>query len=159
MDWLTAHIKNLTIELTWEEAFEETFEWKEGQSRIRGELEDWLFSDREAIVERLIEKGEVGDEHEDPAFYQRGDLFPFSSGPDNCGFHPVIKTADDAINSLESIDLRLSNLEKFVWVTAIIPMPSTVCRHLSRMKSLRIIRLERQGEFRSSSKYPTSPSF
>jgi hypothetical protein len=154
LHWLTTFVENLAVELDWEYAFEETFKWKNGQSRIRGELEDWLFADREAIVKRLIEAGEVGDEHDDPEFYKAGRrLDHFSSGPDGSRFPPAIKTADDAIKSLESAVLRLSKIERLVWVTAILPMPSTVCRHLSRLDLLRIIRLEQQGEFRSSSKY------
>lgn len=153
MTWLTPLIKNLTVELSWDVAFHEAFRWENGQSKIRGEMEDYLFADRQAALVRLVEAGHVGNEEVDPEYYEDGKLVQFSSGPDGMGSDSFIANADDAIKSLEMSIMRLPNLQRFVWQTAILPMSSHICRHLSNLSSLRLLQLEQQGEFRSSSEY------
>ena len=151
MPWVTGLIKNVAVELSWEPAFDESYSNRDWHGEIRGELEDYFFRDRQAVLDRLVEAGYVGHDKTDPAYFEDGKLLEFSQGPDGTGFGSVIKSADDAIKSLEASIPRLQHLERFVWQTAILPMPSPVCLHLSRLKSLRILRLEQQGEFRSSS--------
>ena len=151
MSWVTGLIQNVAVELSWDPAFDESNSDGDWHGEVRGELEDFLFRDRQAVLDRLVEAGYVGEDKTDPAYFEDGNLLEFSQGPDGRGFYSVIKNADDAIKSLESSVLRLQHLERFVWQTAILPMPSSVCFHLSRLKSLRILRLEQQGEFRSAS--------
>lgn len=153
LPWLTSFIKNVAIELPWETAFNESYSDVNWHTEIRGELEEFFFQDRQAVLNRLVEAGHVGKDVEDPAYFEDGKLLGFSQGPDGAGFLSVIKTADNAIKSLESSILRLQELERLVWQTAILPMTHSVCGHLSQIDSLRLLRLEQQGEFRSSSKY------
>ena len=153
MPWVTGLIKNVAVELSWEPAFDESYSNRDWHGEIRGELEDYFFRDRQAVLDRLVEAGYVGHDKTDPAYFEDGNLLEFSQGPDGTGFGSVIKSADDAIKSLESSILRLRELERLVWQTAILPMPSSVCCHLSQLNSLRLLRLEQLGEFRSSSEY------
>ena len=104
MSWVTCLIKNVAVELSWDPAFDETNCNGVRHGELRGELEDFLFCDRQAVI--------------------------FSRGPDGTGFLSVIKNAHDAIKSLQASILRLQHLERFVWQTAILPMPSSVCLHL-----------------------------
>ena len=144
---------NLAVQLPWETAFDESYSDDDWHTEIRGELEDYCFLDRQAVLDRLVEAGYVGEDEEDPAYFEDGKLRRFTQGPDGTGILSVIKSADDAIKSLESSILRLRELERLVWQTAILPMPSSVCCHLSQLNSLRLLRLEQLGEFRSSSEY------
>jgi hypothetical protein len=153
LTWLTSHIKNVAVQLPWDTAFDESYSDDHWHTEIRGEVEAYFFQDRQAVLSRLVEAGHVGEDDEDPAYFEDGKLRKYTRGPDGVGFDPVIKTADDAIESLESSILRLKELQRLIWQTAIFPMPSSVCRHLSQLDSLRLLRLEQQGEFRSSSEY------
>ena len=58
-----------------------------------------------------------------------------------------MKNANDPIKSLESSILRLQSIQRLTWQTAILLVPSSVCCHLSRLASLRLLRLEQQGEY------------
>jgi hypothetical protein len=155
MPWLTSLVKNLAIDLSWNVADSEAFNWKKEERGLRGELEDYLFGDRQAILNRLVEAGHVGTGFEDREYYEDGKLVEFTQGPDGTGFLSSLKNADDAIKSLESSFLRLFNLQRVAWHTYILPMPLSVCRHLSQIDSLRLLRLEEQGEFQSSSEWRT----
>lgn len=151
MPRLRSLIKSLAVELHWNVAGDEVFNWESDETKIRGELEDYLFGDRQTILTRLVEAGHVSTESEDPMYYEDGKLLEFSQGPDGRGLDPILKNADDAIKRLELAFLRLSDLQRVAWQTLILPMPSSVCQHLSKLDSLRLLRLEEQGEFRSAS--------
>lgn len=153
LPWLTSLIKNVAVELKWDPAFHESGSGENWHTEIRGELEEYLFCDRQAVLNRLVDAGYAGQDEDDPAYFEDGKLMEFTQGPDGRGFDPFIKNADDAINSLESSILRLHSLERFVWQTAVLPMPLSLCQHLSRLDTLRLLRLEQQGEFRSASEY------
>ena len=149
LPWLTSFIKNVAVELSWDPALDESA-GRGWHSEIRGELGDYFFQNRQEVLNRLVEAGYVGEDETDPAYFEDGKLREFSKGPDGRGFNRVIKNADDALQSLESSVLRLHDLQRFVWQTLILPMPSSVCRHLSQLDSLRLLRLEQQGEFTSA---------
>mgnify|MGYP000675134975 CR=1 FL=1 len=153
LPWLTSLIKNVAVELKWDPAFHESGSGENWHTEIRGELEEYLFCDRQAVLNRSVDAGYAGQDEDDPAYFGDGKLMEFTQGPDGRGFDPFIKNADDAINSLESSILRLHSLERFVWQTAVLPMPLSLCQHLSRLDTLRLLRLEQQGEFRSASEY------
>ena len=157
LSWLTHLINNVAIELHWDAAFDDSGSAGNWHSEIRGEQAEYFFCDRQAVLNRLVEAGYVTTDTREKAYYEDGKLLKFSQGPDGTGFLSVIKDADDAIKSLESSILRLQALQRLVWQTAILPMPSSVCRHLSQLDSLRLLRLEQQGEFRSSSECEIHP--
>ena len=157
LPWLAHLIKNVVIELHWDAAFDDSGSAGNWHSEIRGEQAEYFFCDRQAVLNRLIAAGHVTTDTREKAYYEDGQLLEFSQGPDGTGFFPFIKTADDAIKSLESSILRLQGLQRLVWQTAILPMPSSVCLHLSQLDSLRLLRLEQQGEFRSSSECEIHP--
>lgn len=123
LPWLTTLIQHLTVELSGEAALPEAYLEKDLDIDLRGELEEFLFSDRRPVLDMLKGEG-LANDHQ----FQDGTPLRFSHGPDGQGVHRKIKNADDAIKSLESSILRLQCLRKLAWQTAILPLPSSVCR-------------------------------
>jgi hypothetical protein len=172
LTWLAGLIRNVEIDIYWREAGDEVYRlerwYDQVRRKLRGNIEDQYFGDRQAIYDRWDEEEEEdmpedadedADESEHEAYswylgqiaeYESG---RFTQGPDGKGFSPFLKTADDAIKSLETSISRLQNLRSLGWLTKILPMSSSLCRHLSQLKSLRMVRLGPRGEFESESEY------
>ena len=72
LPWLTSFIKNVAVELSWDPALDEAGSHSNWHSEIRGELGDYLFRDRQEVLNRLIE-----------AYYQDGKLAECTQGPDH----------------------------------------------------------------------------
>jgi hypothetical protein len=148
MEWLTGLISNVRILLLWDFADSDTI--STANWHIRGKLEDcFLDKDRQAVLSRLPTARFVGGVEGDWTFYDEDRKL--LQGPEAADVLPLIGNAQSALKNLETSIPRLRNIQTFGWETRVQPMPSSLCRFLSQLESLRTLSLAQQGEFKCSS--------